>query len=248
MKNLLIHEEMLSEQDGVTGLLIDSSFFPVKMFFMEGAIRGSVFPNKQAEALIEKLENEIAEYIGDGLQGIVHSLSAKIKPRNHVTITSTVIRLPVDETLYFTFKRKLNANDILRDYPISVQHVMDDEDNFWIAWLPDFGFSACSCPGETPTEAIEGLAKVVVDVVQYYNEKGKELPRSTPFIGDADILRLPSGEMIDLNQVDVYEVETHTGRRGNLLFYQNGYIIHNEEVTKPEFTKMADRLEVVRRR
>jgi len=71
---------------------------------------------------------------------------------------------------------KLTGDEILRLYPVSLQWMEDGEDSYWLAWLPDFGHSACSQTGETPGEAVEELGKVAEGVLAYYIEKGLEVP------------------------------------------------------------------------
>jgi hypothetical protein len=61
-------------------------------------------------------------------------------------------------------------------YPISVVRVDDEDDIYYIAYLPDFGIMTCSCPGDTINEAIADLMIMKNDILLYMNEKGHELP------------------------------------------------------------------------
>jgi predicted RNase H-like HicB family nuclease len=57
----------------------------------------------------------------------------------------------------------------------------DNNDKFYyLAYLPDFGRSACSAVGDTATEALASLEEVKENVIQHFNETGRTIPTPTP--------------------------------------------------------------------
>jgi len=52
-----------------------------------------------------------------------------------------------------------------------------DGTRYYFAFLPDFGHSACSATGDTVLEAIEELDLVRQDVIRYFIEAEKKLPK-----------------------------------------------------------------------
>ena len=77
----------------------------------------------------------------------------------------------------------MTREEILKTYRICIEWL--DDDRHWLAWLPDFGHSACSYADETLTATLHGLGGVAVAIVEYYKKKGKTLPTPTklPKIG-----------------------------------------------------------------
>ena len=72
-------------------------------------------------------------------------------------------------------------NKTKQEYSIIIHHVVgeSEDEEYYFAYLPDFGHSACSACGNTPEEAIELLELVERDMIAYYNETGKEVPKPT---------------------------------------------------------------------
>lgn len=67
-----------------------------------------------------------------------------------------------------TFSRSSRLKEYIeKDYPIELLHVKDEEvdDEYYIAFHPDFGASACSSAGESKEEALEGLELVRRDII-----------------------------------------------------------------------------------
>lgn len=65
------------------------------------------------------------------------------------------------------------------NYPITIGPKWDDEDNYYMAWCPDFGITACSATGETIQEALDNLQDVFVAVCKHYQKEKKMLPTPT---------------------------------------------------------------------
>lgn len=63
-------------------------------------------------------------------------------------------------------------------YPITIYFVEDGQ--YYFAYLPDFGSSACSATGETIQAAVDNLAAVEKAVTQHYLDTGRALPHPTP--------------------------------------------------------------------
>ena len=64
-----------------------------------------------------------------------------------------------------------------RWYPVQVHKIEeDDDDPYFLAFLVDFGHSACSAAGETFSEAIENLLRSRRFVFETYLKKGIEIP------------------------------------------------------------------------
>lgn len=55
-------------------------------------------------------------------------------------------------------------------YPIEIHPIKDGEDNYYIAFLPDFGATACSAAGDTPEEALREVKLVALEIIDYYKE------------------------------------------------------------------------------
>jgi predicted RNase H-like HicB family nuclease len=63
------------------------------------------------------------------------------------------------------------------DYPINICQLDDgDGGHYHFAWLPDFGWSACSATGDTPEEALTNLRDTYKVITEVYDEDGKTLP------------------------------------------------------------------------
>ena len=82
------------------------------------------------------------------------------------------MRYPMD-------RHRIKEECMKQEYPIVIHHVIDDKESYYYAFLPDFGHSACSACGDSIEEAIELLGKVKSDIVDFYKEKGKEIPEPT---------------------------------------------------------------------
>ena len=65
------------------------------------------------------------------------------------------------------------------NYPIMIGHKWEEDDAYYMVWLPDFGITACSATGETVEEALENLQGVYAAVDKHYRKTGKEVPRPT---------------------------------------------------------------------
>lgn len=64
-----------------------------------------------------------------------------------------------------------------REYLVMVHWIEEDDgDGYYIAYFPDFGWSACSAIGDTAADAIELLEQVKRDVIDYYVRSKKDLP------------------------------------------------------------------------
>lgn len=63
------------------------------------------------------------------------------------------------------------------DYPIRIEHIIEKDNKYYLAWLPAFGKSTCSATGNTEEEAISNLKQVKETVIQYYIENGRQIPK-----------------------------------------------------------------------
>jgi predicted RNase H-like HicB family nuclease len=67
------------------------------------------------------------------------------------------------------------------EYPINIYFVPEDDGKgYWFAYLPDFGWSACSATGETMEAALVQLRNVQQEVMAHYAQNGKQLPKPSP--------------------------------------------------------------------
>lgn len=66
-----------------------------------------------------------------------------------------------------------------RPYGINIRALVEEEGGGYIAYLPDFGVTCCSAPGDTIAEALEFLEEVKVELFTIYIEDGKEFPPVT---------------------------------------------------------------------
>lgn len=88
-----------------------------------------------------------------------------------------------------------------REYPVEIYLVADEdgeEHDYYIAFCPDFGFSTCSGPGDTEQEALENFRRNLVEIMEYFKEKGKDLP--IPSYHDFDTGRVVKGERPELKK------------------------------------------------
>lgn len=75
-------------------------------------------------------------------------------------------------------KREVDPN---RNYPIQIHYIEeDDSENYFLAYNPDFGGSACSATGDTIPEAIANLTKVRCEVMAYLVSTKKPIPEPSP--------------------------------------------------------------------
>ena len=73
------------------------------------------------------------------------------------------------------------TNLILVGYPAIVLRVTPDGGLvYYFAYLPDFGYSACSAVGDTIDETLASLIITKDEVAQHYIETGRDIPR--PFV------------------------------------------------------------------
>ena len=66
-----------------------------------------------------------------------------------------------------------------RPYGINIRALVEEEGGGYIAYLPDFGVTCCSAPGDTIAEALEFLEEVKVELFTIYIEDGREFPAIT---------------------------------------------------------------------
>jgi 5'(3')-deoxyribonucleotidase/predicted RNase H-like HicB family nuclease len=65
-------------------------------------------------------------------------------------------------------------------YRIAIAYNQDvPQEPYWVAWLPDFGLSACSAVGDTPIEAVQKLENSKEEVFQLYLDKKYPFPHPT---------------------------------------------------------------------
>ena len=77
-----------------------------------------------------------------------------------------------------------------RQYPVQIHHIAEeDTPGYYLAFLPDFGQSACSATGDTMPEAIERLSDVKRAIVQHYLDTGREIPEPSKGPHDAAVLQ-----------------------------------------------------------
>jgi hypothetical protein len=61
-------------------------------------------------------------------------------------------------------------------YTVFSEKIKDESGEYFVLWLDEFGFSACSAPGDTLSEAFENLKGVYHDISLYYKEIGYQMP------------------------------------------------------------------------
>ncbi len=67
--------------------------------------------------------------------------------------------------------------DILHlDYPIQIQHVVDINNEYYVAYFPDLGVSTFSCVGQTEYEAINSLLDEKEEMFDYLYENNFNFP------------------------------------------------------------------------
>lgn len=67
-------------------------------------------------------------------------------------------------------------------YSIHIYCITDEDDEpYYIAYLPDFGVTSCSGMGNTPEAALNTLKAVKRNVFDYYRDTGKSFPKPTLF-------------------------------------------------------------------
>jgi predicted RNase H-like HicB family nuclease len=77
-----------------------------------------------------------------------------------------------------------------RQYPVQIHHIAEEgTPGYYLAFLPDFGQSACSATGDTMPEAIERLSDVKRAIVQHYLDTGREIPEPSKGPHDAPVLQ-----------------------------------------------------------
>jgi predicted RNase H-like HicB family nuclease len=64
-------------------------------------------------------------------------------------------------------------------YPIQIHHMEDKDGEYYFAFLPDFGYSACSATGSTLDNALTRLNQVKEVLIRHYVDNGKPLPAPT---------------------------------------------------------------------
>jgi predicted RNase H-like HicB family nuclease len=82
---------------------------------------------------------------------------------------------------------------INKKYPAETYFIKEEDgDGYWLAFLPDFGHSACSAVGDTKQEAFEILEEVQKEVVRNYLESNKKIPEpSTSPMESNELQQIP---------------------------------------------------------
>ena len=76
--------------------------------------------------------------------------------------------------------KKMNKRN-LNKYPVQIHYIEEDgSENYFLAYNPDFGASACSATGATIPEAIANLANVRRDIIADLREKKQPIPTPSP--------------------------------------------------------------------
>lgn len=71
-------------------------------------------------------------------------------------------------------------------YPVAVHHMREtDAPSYYLAYLIDFGWTACSATADTEAGAIEAVREVEKEVVAHLKAQGVELPQPTVLPSDA---------------------------------------------------------------
>jgi predicted RNase H-like HicB family nuclease len=71
--------------------------------------------------------------------------------------------------------------DPCKNYPIELHYVVEDDGpNYFFAFHPDFGASACSATGYTIPQAISNLAQVRGEVILAILQRKEKLPKPSP--------------------------------------------------------------------
>jgi predicted RNase H-like HicB family nuclease len=69
-----------------------------------------------------------------------------------------------------------------RNYPIRLHFINEEDgDGYWMAYLPDFGWSACSATADTIQEALDMLKEIQKEIVECYLKRGKKIPEPSLF-------------------------------------------------------------------
>lgn len=72
----------------------------------------------------------------------------------------------------------MNIVKLIEGYPVEIITVNEeDNEKYFIAFLPDFGRSSCSGCGDTEEEAINSLRNVLKEVIEFFKETGKPIPK-----------------------------------------------------------------------
>ena len=50
------------------------------------------------------------------------------------------------------------------------------DDSYWFAWVPDFGWCACSFAGDTQQETLDGLQNSFDSICEYFIKVNKPIP------------------------------------------------------------------------
>ena len=108
---------------------------------------------------------------------------------------------------------------MVAEYPIAIHFVPEDTgEGYWFAYLPDFGWSACSATGETMGAALAQLRNVQQEVMAHFKETAKDMPKPSPppFADeddDAGHLRdhqeMYDGELFDADPNCDHDVKAH---------------------------------------
>lgn len=62
-------------------------------------------------------------------------------------------------------------------YTIIIKYITENKDSgYYLAYIPDFGHSACSAPADTREDAIKSLKEVYKEVIKHYYAVGKTIP------------------------------------------------------------------------
>ena len=80
---------------------------------------------------------------------------------------------------------------LLRDYPVVIIPMKDEDEEYYYAYLPDFGCSACSATGETISEVIENLQKVKEDILTLYLSTDKDIPEEWSSVLIGGTIKMP---------------------------------------------------------
>ena len=63
-----------------------------------------------------------------------------------------------------------------RDYPVVIIPIKHDDDRYYMAYLPDFGWSICSATGDTIEEVLKNLERVKREVLIICKSGGRRIP------------------------------------------------------------------------
>ncbi len=63
-------------------------------------------------------------------------------------------------------------------YPVMIHWIQEGADTgYFLAYLPDFGYSTCSASGDTIEEALGLLEFVKQETIRYFIKSGKDIPK-----------------------------------------------------------------------